>query len=176
MVQRPCEWQLKGMSEKGVYPIKSAVCSWFLDQKRMSPVLRVSRSQVPLAPAFSITAHGSQGQTLRAAIIDLQIGRGVSSIASYVAMTRIKTRRDLLIFRPFDREIFTRGPPEGPSLLLRKLRGEKIDWKAVEEKHVPMAKCCGPCMNLREKKDFDAREWGNKEDPHCKAFIARLKS
>ena len=91
-------------------------------------------------------------------------------------MTRIKTRRDLLIFRPFDREISIIGAPEGPSLLLRKLRGEKIDWKAVEEKHVPMATCRGPCMSLREKKDFDAREWGNKDDPHCKACIARLKS
>ena len=73
-VQRPCEWQLDGISEKGVYPIKAVVRAWFLDQKRIAPVLRVSRTQVPLAPAFSITAHGSQGQALPSAVMDLQLG------------------------------------------------------------------------------------------------------
>ena len=78
-----------------------------------------------MAPAYSITAHGSQGQTLPAAIIDLQIGRGVSARASYVAITRIRTRNDLLIFRNFDKEVFTQGDPEGPALLLRVLRARK---------------------------------------------------
>ena len=129
--------------------------------------------QLPLAPAYSITAHGSQGQTLRAAIIDLQIGRGVSPIASYVAMTRIKTRWDLLIFRAFDREIFTQGPPEGPSLLLRKLRGEQIDWQAVENKHIPKTRCHGPCLAVRSKEEFHEKEWKNKTDPHCKECIKK---
>ena len=40
------------------------------------------------------------------------------------------------------------GEPEGPSILLRKLRGEKIDWKAVEEKHTPKRRCKGPCLSL----------------------------
>ena len=69
---------------------------------------------------------------MKAAIIDLQIGRGVKSIASYVSMTRIRTRYDLLIFRDFDREVFTQGDPEGPALLLRVQRGEKIDWKKLK--------------------------------------------
>ena len=137
MTEKPCKWILDGMSEPGVYPIKPWPRSWALDQRRENPQLWVKRWQVPLAPAYSITAHGSQGQTLRAAIIDLQIGRGVSCIASYVSMTRIRTRHDLLIFRNFDREVFTKGPPEGPSKLLSKLRGEVIDWDALEEKHAP---------------------------------------
>ena len=141
--QKPREWQLKGMGEKGAYPMKSAVRPWFLDQKRAPPVLRASRSQMPLAPAFSIAAHGGQGQTLPAAVIDLQIGRGVSSIASYAATPRIKTRHDHLIVRPLHREIFTEGAPAGPSLLLRKLRVERTDWEAVEAKHAPAAKCRG---------------------------------
>ena len=110
------------------YPIKPWSREWFLDQRREHPKLGVKRWQLPLAPAYSITAHGSQGQTLRAAILDLQIGRGVSAVASYVAMTRLRTREDLLIYRNFDREVFMQGEPEGPSLLLRKLRGEKMDW------------------------------------------------
>ena len=142
-VQRPCAWQLEGMSEPGVYPIKAWVRAWFLDQRRPHPVLLVRRLQAPLAPAYAITAHGSQGQTLVSAIIDLQIGRGVSAIASYVAMTRIRTRYDVLIFRAFAREVFTRGEPEGPSLLLQVLRGEIIDWEAIEAKHTPSARCRG---------------------------------
>ena len=62
-------------------------------QRRAHPVLAVRRSQVPLAPAYAMTAHGAQGRTLEAAIIDLRLGRGVSAIASYVAMTRVKKKR-----------------------------------------------------------------------------------
>ena len=96
-------------------------------------MLDVKRKQLPLAPAFAITAHASQGQTLsKGAIVDLQLGRGISIIASYVAITRVETKEQLLIYRPFDREPFMRGAPEGPTLLLRKLRGEQIDWKRIE--------------------------------------------
>jgi len=174
-VERPCSWVLDGMSEAGVYPIRPWNRDWFLDQRRQRPQLGVKRRQLPLAPAYAITAHGSQGQTLLAAFLDLQIGRGVSAIASYVAMTRIKTRHDLLIFRNFDRAVFMQGEPEGPSLLLRKLRGEKIDWKAVEEKHAPKRRCKGPCLSVKMKEDFSQKEWENKEDPHCKVCLQRLK-
>ena len=78
----------------------------------------IKRYQSPLAPAFAITSHGAQGQTLDAAIVDLQIGRGTSPISSYVAITRVRTRGDLIIYRAFDRQLFTRGGPEGPELLL----------------------------------------------------------
>ena len=63
--------------------------SWFLDHGRSHPVLKVTRRQIPLASAFAITAHAAQGQTLKAAIVDLQIRRGTSPIAAYVALTRI---------------------------------------------------------------------------------------
>ena len=110
-VERPCSWTLEGMQEPGVYPIKPSSREWFLDQRREHPKLGVTRWQLPLAPAYSITAHGSQGQTLRAAILDLQIVRGVSPVASYVAMTRLRTSEDLLIYRNFNREVFRQGEP-----------------------------------------------------------------
>ena len=77
------------------------------------PKLEIKRSQIPLAPAFSWTAHMAQGQTLQAAIVDLQLGSGTNPLTSYVAFTRVKHRNDLLIFRPFDREVFTHGNLEG---------------------------------------------------------------
>ena len=117
-VGEPCTWTVDGIDRPGVYPIFLCKQSWFLDRHRKTPKLKVDRYQIPLAPASAITAHSSQGRTLAAAIIDLQLGRGVNRIASYVAMTRVRKRTDLLIYRPFDRELFTQGPPSGPSLLL----------------------------------------------------------
>ena len=84
------EWTLTGLSEKELYPMKPKTSSWYLDKGRQHPVLKISRKQLPLALAFAVTAHAAQGQTLDAAIVDLQIGLGTSPIASYVAVTRLK--------------------------------------------------------------------------------------
>ena len=77
-----------------------------------------SKGEAYAAPAFSWTAHTAQGQTLPAAIVDMQIGAGTNPMASYVAFTRVKRMEDLLIFRPFDRFLFNAGNLEGPELLL----------------------------------------------------------
>ena len=107
------------------------------------PQLGIRRQQLPLAFAFSWTAHTAQGQTLPAAEADMQIGTGTSPLASYVAFTRVAKREDLLIFRPFDRELFTQGNQEGSVLLLKVLRGEAIDWDAQEARHMPSHICAG---------------------------------
>ena len=57
-----------------------------------------------------MTAYACQGTTLPAAIVDMQSGRG-----SYVALTRTETREDLLIYRPFDLDLFTQGELDGPA-------------------------------------------------------------
>ena len=67
----------------------------------------MTSNQWPLGPAYAVAAHSSQGQTLEAAIVDLLIGRGVGTLACYVAFTRVRTREDLLIYRAFMRESFT---------------------------------------------------------------------
>ena len=69
---------------------------------------------------------------MRAAIVDLQIGRGTSAISSCVALTRVAGREEMLIDRPFDRELYTQGAPEGPELLLKTLRREPVEWAAIE--------------------------------------------
>ncbi|HIF22532.1 MAG TPA: hypothetical protein EYQ27_11655, partial [Gemmatimonadetes bacterium] len=173
---KPCTWIVDGVGRPGVYPVFPWKRSWHLDQHRAHPKLEVKRYQVPLAPWFAMTAHAAQGRTLLAAIIDLQIGRGVNPIASYVAMTRVKHRTDILIYRPFDREVFARGPPEGPSLLLKHLRGEPIDWAPIEKRLTPKRKCHGPCLMLRFKDEFGKREWLNRIDPHCSACMAKLQN
>ena len=121
------------MYEVGVYPVRSITREWFLDQSRKHPVLKVKRHQLPLAPGFAMTAHSSQGATLEAAIVDLQIPITASWITIYVALSRVRRADDLLIFREFDKEQLQHGDPLGPCTLLKKLRGEHIDWAVIRD-------------------------------------------
>ena len=91
-VEQPCQWNIPGLDRPGIYPVFLWKRSWHLDQHRKVPRLEIKRYQIPLAPAYAMTAHASQGRTLPAAIIDLQLGRGVSNIASYDAMTRARKK------------------------------------------------------------------------------------
>ena len=76
-----------------LFPIVPKKGKRFLDRHRKYRMLGIYRSQIPLCPAFAMTAHVSQGQTLtQGAIVDLLIGSGTSLIASYVAMTGAKAR------------------------------------------------------------------------------------
>ena len=144
-------WRLKGVKENGLYPVVCKTGSWFLDKSRQYPTLRITRRQMPLAPAFAMTYHAAQGQALKVgAIVDLCIGKGSNPLGSYVALTRVTDRSKLFIFRPFPLELFQQGPKEGPELLLRQLRGEELDWQAIEEKYTPRARCA-ECNFLQKR-------------------------
>ena len=93
---------------------------WYLDKGRLHPVLKIKRRQLSLTPAFSTTAHAARGQTFsKGAIVDLNIGGNSSAMFSYVALTRVERRNDLLIFRPFPRHLFNQGQKQGPDLLFQ---------------------------------------------------------
>ncbi|CAF2182230.1 unnamed protein product, partial [Rotaria magnacalcarata] len=65
--------------------------------------ISVKRKALPLIPAYSMTTHKSQGQTLSKIIIDLVMPPGPVEVASvYVPLSRVKRRDDLLIGRSFD--------------------------------------------------------------------------
>jgi hypothetical protein len=156
-------WQLPGLQECGLYPIVPKKSAWFLDKGRMHPVLKIICRQLSLAPAFAVTAHAAQGQTFKdGAIVDLCIGKGTNPLGSYVAITRVSDKEHLLIYRPFDREMFTQGEREGPVLLLKHLRGEQLDWKEIEEKYMPSKRCVG-CNCVQLKDAFLEGQW-NRED------------
>ena len=135
-------------------------------------MLKIKRRQFPLAPAFAITSHAAQGQTLKkGAVVDLRIGRGTKPISSYVAITRVESREKLLIYRPFERELFTRGQQRGPELLLKHLRGEDIDWKAIEEEYMPRDKCVN-CGSVKYKHEFPLQQWTRKDKcRHCTGCV-----
>ena len=110
-----------------------------------------------------MTAHAAQGQTFsRGAIVDLKIGGSASTMSSYVALTRVERREDLLIYRPFPKELFDKGQNPGLELLLQVWRGEKLDWKAIELEHMP-SKWCPGCETMKYKHDYPAYEWNKKE-------------
>ena len=171
------EWKLPGLEEKGLYPVVSRKGSWYLDRGRQNPRLRITRSQFPLAPAFAMTAHGAQGRTLKdGAIVDLCIGQGTNSLGSYVAMTRVTRRDKVLLYRPFARDLFTQGVREGPDLLLKHLRGEKLDWASIEAKYTP-SKRCSECNFVHFKEKFQPMQWARQDQLSvCKSCVEVQKA
>ena len=57
------------------------------------------RKQLPITPAFALTAHKSQGNTLTAAILDLE--GCLTTEAVYVMLSRVKKSHNICILRPF---------------------------------------------------------------------------
>ena len=151
-------WQLDGIDEPGVYPIRPRKEDWYLDGKRTNPVLKVKRRQIPLTPAFAITAHSSQGQTLYALFLDLNVDKRVDATIGAVGISRVRSRHDCLILRPFPLWLFQRGMPDGPKLLLQKLRGEDIDLAAYAEGLNPHA-TCSHCQQVRHLDGFEHEQW-----------------
>jgi PIF1-like helicase len=66
---------------------------------RLKHFLSFKQTQLPLIPAFAMTAHKSQGQTIQKAIIDLATCRGTEP--PYVMVSRVRKLEDLLILHPF---------------------------------------------------------------------------
>ena len=158
------KWRLPGLQENGLYPIVPKRGTWFLDKGRQNPILRITRAQLPPAPAFAMTSHAAQGQTLhQGAIVDLSIGHSSNPLGSYIAMTRVSSRSKLLIYRPFPREPYTRKSHEGPDLLLRHLRGDVIDWAEIEAKYTPKKRCAG-CSFVQSKTSCTPLQWNRKDD------------
>jgi hypothetical protein len=61
-------------------------------------VLSIKRHALPLVPAYYITTHKSQGQTLNKIVIDLKLSNETDGIAAdYVPLSRVKRLTDLII-------------------------------------------------------------------------------
>ena len=61
----------------------------------------------------------------------------------------------MLIFRPFHRKLVDGSASQGLALLLRVLRGEDVDWKALEGKFTPQRECAG-CGEERFKDEYSS--------------------
>ena len=167
-------WQIEGVPENNVYPVATCTRAWFLDRQRKNPQLRVSRTQFPLAPAFAITAHVAQGQTIPEGVLtDLCVGLGGNPFTAYVAFTRVQGRAQLFIYRAFDAAPLQKGIGLGRDLLLRQLRGERIDWKALLAKYCE-ERTCGACAERKPANAFTAGQWKRSDaDRVCRECAKR---
>ena len=122
-----------------------------------------------------MTSHAAQGQTFSSgAIVDLCIGGSSSTMSSYVALTRVERREDLLVLRQFPLHIFQQGQKPGMDLLLRTWRGDKdIDWPAIEKELMP-SKLCPTCGCIKLKTSFQATEFKRLDDNNQKVGICNL--
>ena len=157
-----------------MYPVATCKRVWYLDRQRKNPQLRVSRTQFPLAPAFAITAHVAQGQTITEGVLtDLCVGLGGNPFTAYVAFTRVQGRTRLFIYRAFDAAPFQKGIGLGRDLLLRQLRGERIEWKALLAKYCE-ERTCGACTERKPATAFTAGQWKRSDaDRVCRECTKR---
>ena len=154
-------WQLEGIDEPGVYPITPVGADWYLDRNKgegKKKALKVRRTQLPLAPAYGMTAHYSQGKTLQAALVDLHVDPRVNQSYGTVATTRVRSREDILIMRDFPLGLYQRKQSDGPKLLLKQLRGEQVNWANYRDSRAPCA-ACQRCRQPKRLDDFSHEQW-----------------
>ena len=126
-------WRI-GKLPQGVYPMSPKTRTWKVN--RYSGI-EARRTSYPLILDFGGTAHMIQGASLDAAFWVSQDVTARSSsqcqIAGYTVLSRVKTQTGMYILQPFSKTLFTRGPPLGPDLLIRKLSGRLTVEKVIEE-------------------------------------------
>ena len=87
----------------------------------------VYRVHFPLVPRFACTAHKSQGQTLRKAIVDLVPVNQVSGIEfAYVPLSRVRKLEDLTILRPFDPSVLTAKVNEACAAMMEEFKARDL--------------------------------------------------
>jgi hypothetical protein len=70
----------------------------------------LKRTQLPLVPAFAMTAHKAQGKTMEVVVVDLESTRGTES--PYVMLSRAKSLDGVFILRPFRQKVIQCRPSE----------------------------------------------------------------
>ncbi|KAJ3009702.1 hypothetical protein NUW54_g2705 [Trametes sanguinea] len=85
--------------EEGYFPVLEDTVDMTFTHPYSGRKIRIRRTQVPIQPAFAMTAHKAQGQTFSRVIIDLESCKGTE--APYVMLSRATTLKGVVILRPF---------------------------------------------------------------------------
>jgi hypothetical protein len=146
-------------------PVKLGIHSsrWCLNpsQKPKSQQVWITRKQLPIVPAYAITAHSSQGKTLDKAIVDLRIPRTFSPIAAYVALSRLRRLSDLLVYAKFDPEPLKYSKPGIRDVLREIRRNQGLSQRT-----------CSECQEEREYTEYSADEWRRGDEAReCNACL-----
>ncbi len=90
--------------------------------KKVPEVIQVTRTQLPIVPAFAITTYKAQGLTMNKIVVDLQVPLGTLQVASiYVPPSRVKRAEDVAILRPFDMKVLQVRPSPAQNAELKRL-------------------------------------------------------
>lgn len=93
-----------------------------LRDNNLKTTITVKRRGLPIIPAYSITTHKSQGQTLPKIVIDLNMPPGMVEVASaYVPLSRVKQLTDLVILQEFSIKALQVKPSRGQTTELNRL-------------------------------------------------------
>ena len=100
--------------------------------KKVPGVIQVTRTQLPIVPAFAITTYKAQGLTMNKIVVDLQVPLGTLQAASiYVPLSRLKRAEDVAIFRPFDMKVLQVRPSPAQDAELKRL--DELNKKTQRE-------------------------------------------
>jgi hypothetical protein len=100
--------------------------------RKASDMVHVTRTQLPIVPAFAITTFKSQGLTMGKLVVDLQLPPTALQIASiYVPLSRVKRAEDLAILRPFDMKVLKIRPSPAQNAKLTCL--DELDKRTQKE-------------------------------------------
>jgi len=100
-------------------PILAESTSFTISHHYWKTAQTFKRIQVPLSPAFALTAHRSQGQSLEKVVVDLKNVHG--SEAPYVMVSRAKSLQGLFVLRPFAKKKIMCGLSEEARVENRRL-------------------------------------------------------
>ena len=153
------KWQLDGVDEPGVYPIGPVAKTWFLVTRSGSLPSWKSIGRRCLSHLLMLWQRIQvRGRLCRPCSWTWTLEKNVDITFGAVAASRVRSREDALILRPFPLWLFQRGTGEGPKLLLQTLRGEDIDWGAFREGRMPFA-TCQTCQQVRNMDGFGYEQW-----------------
>jgi hypothetical protein len=100
--------------------------------RKIPQVIQVTRTQLPIVPAFAITTYKAQGLTMNKIVVDLQVPVGTLQVASiYVPLSRVKRAEDIVILRPFDMKVLQVRPSFVQDIELKRL--DELDRKTQRE-------------------------------------------
>ena len=101
-------------------------------ERKAPEMIQVTRTQLPIVPAFAITTYKAQGLTMGKIVVDLQVPPGTSQVASiYVPLSRVKRAEDVAILRPFDMKVLQVRPSPAQDAELKRL--DELDRKTQRE-------------------------------------------
>ncbi|CAF1563349.1 unnamed protein product [Rotaria magnacalcarata] len=100
--------------------------------KKIPETIRITKTQLPIVPAFTITTYKAQGLTMNKIVVDLQVPLGTMQVVSiYVPLSRVKKAEDVAILRPFALKVLQIRPSLAQDAELKRL--EQLNRKTQKE-------------------------------------------